>query len=232
MSRRVLSFAVPCFFMSGMLSVGALASGSGPMPMGGGGGGPRASSVSPQDRAAQRYNSGLKSQEKGDDALKEAVAETDAKKKDKIEAESKKYYGKAQDAFEDAVRLDSQNYQAYGALGYVRRRLGDNAGSLLAYESALKLKPNFTPAIEYRGETYLGLNRIEDAKQAYMALFASDRPKADMLVEAMKSWLDARRKDPAGVSPQTLDEFGTWLQQRQEVATHTSALLPPKDAHW
>ena len=34
------------------------------------------------------------------------------------------------------------------------------------YDEALRLSPAYNEAIEYRGEAYLGLNRIEDAKAA------------------------------------------------------------------
>jgi tetratricopeptide (TPR) repeat protein len=203
------------------------------MPSGGGSAGSMSTPhVSPEEQAANKYNHGLKTQEKADEAWKETQAAADPKKRAKAEDSAKKEYEKAREEYEAAIKLDPTHYQAQGALGYVLRRLGNYDESLLAYAQALKIKPGFTPAIEYRGEAYLGLNRVEDAKADYMTLFASDRPHAEELAAAMKSWVDARRKDPKGVDPATVEEFSKWLGSRQEIAAQTSALLPPKDARW
>jgi tetratricopeptide (TPR) repeat protein len=43
------------------------------------------------------------------------------------------------------------------------------------YSKALELNPAYPEAIEYRGEAYLGLNKINEAKEAYMALFRESR---------------------------------------------------------
>ena len=179
-----------------------------------------------------KYNHGLKTQQKADETLKEAQSATDEKKRAKAEESAKKEYEKAKEEYEAAVKLDPRHYQAEGALGYVLRRLGNYDDSLAAYARALKINPGFTPAIEYRGEAYLGLNRVDDAKADYMTLFASDRPHAEQLAAAMKSWVEARRKDPKGVDPATVEDFSKWLDSRQEIAAQTSALLPPKDARW
>jgi tetratricopeptide (TPR) repeat protein len=188
--------------------------------------------VSPEEQAATKYNHGLKTQEKADETFKDAQAATDEKKRTKAEDAARKGYEKAKDDYEAAIKLDPQHYQAQGALGYVLRRLGSFDLSLEAYARALKIKPGFTPAIEYRGEAYLGLNRVDDAKADYMTLFASDRPHADQLAVAMKSWVEARRKDPKGVDPVAVEDLAKWLDSRKEIAAQTSALVPPKDARW
>ena len=229
MSRRwVMAVAVLALAGASM----ARAAGGGPAPAPSRSSGPSAPSLTPEERAAQKYNAGLKQQEKADGLQKEAEAATDPKKKSKSESQARKAYGKARSEFEAALKLDARNYQAHGALGYVLRRLGDYDASLKAYDKALELKPGYTPAVEYRAEAFLGLNRVEEAKSAYMELFTADRPRADMLATAMQKWVDGRRQDPAGVEPATLDGFAKWLEQRLEIASQTSALLPPKDAKW
>jgi hypothetical protein len=55
------------------------------------------------------------------------------------------------------------------------------------------LRPGFPDALEYRGEAYLGLNRIADVKQVYLDLFASYRVLAAQLMQAIKTWIDLRR---------------------------------------
>jgi tetratricopeptide (TPR) repeat protein len=92
------------------------------------------------------------------------------------------------------------------------RKLGNYARALESYEQALKLAPAFSEAIEYRAEAYLGLNRLDEAKQAYMQLFVSDRTTSHVLMKAMKAWVAKRRADPAGVDAAALNAFDTWVQ--------------------
>ena len=68
----------------------------------------------------------------------------------------------------------------------------------MAYDKALSLRPSYPEAIEYRGEAYLALNRVDDAKQAYLDLFAGNRKLADQLLVAMKSWVAEKRSASGG----------------------------------
>jgi tetratricopeptide (TPR) repeat protein len=232
MAKSILILSVTTLLSAGA----AWASGGAPAPMGGMGGssgGPSsAPHMSPAQMAASHYNDGLKQQQKADEYNKEAEGTEDAKKRGKIQASAQKYYEKARDSYQSALRLDTTLFQAYGALGYVLRRLGDYDGSLASYAHALEIQPGYSPAIEYRGEAFLGLNRIEDAKAAYMSLFNNDRPRATELSNAMTKWLAARKTDPAGVDAKTIQDFETWLNQRLELAKQTAALLPPKENRW
>jgi tetratricopeptide (TPR) repeat protein len=230
MAKSILMTAAVAGILAG--AVWAAGSGPAPMPRGSGTSEPRPPSLTPEEQAAQRYNDGLKHSDKADAILKESESIADAKKRAKKESEARKDYEKAKGEYESAVKLDASMYEAHGALGYVLRRLGDYDASLKSYDRALALKPGYPPAVEYRGEAYLGLNRVEDAKTAYMGLFNADRPKADMLVGAMKKWIETRRQNPAGVDAQTIEEFSKWVSQRQEIATQTSALLPPGKNRW
>ena len=188
--------------------------------------------MTPAQQAAMRYNHGLKLQKKGDEAEKQAASASDEKKRTKAMESAQKAWGKARQDYEQAVSLDPKNHQAHGALGYVLRKQGNFDASLASYERALQIKPGFTPAIEYRAEAYLGLNRIEEAKADYITLFATDRANADTLAAAMTKWVEEKKKDPKGVEPATIDDLTKWLESRQEIAAKTSALLPPKDARW
>jgi tetratricopeptide (TPR) repeat protein len=210
----------------------AWASGGGSAPVGGSSGMASSPRMTPEQMAEMQYNDGLKQQEKADRLSAEAETATDTKKRTKTETDARKAYEKARGKFENAVKKDATMFQAHGALGYVRRRLGDFEGSLAAYAKALEIKPGYTPAIEYRGEAYMGLGRLDDAKAAYMELFNADRKRADELSGAMTKWVEAKRQDPTAVDPKTLEEFSTWLSQRLEIARQTTALLPPKDSRW
>jgi len=228
MARMIPIAAAIVVMTAGM----AWASGGGSAPVSGGSGMASSPRLTPQQMAEMQYNDGLKQQEKADRLRAEAGTATDPKKRSRLETDARKAYGKARGNFENAVKKDATMYPAQGALGYVLRRLGDFEGSLAAYAKALEIKPGYTPAIEYRGEAYLGLGRLDDAKAAYMELFNADRKRADELSSAMTKWVDARRQDPAGVDPKSIEEFSTWLSQRLEIARQTTALLPSKDARW
>lgn len=194
---------------------------------------PEGQRLTPEQEAAIAYNDGLKHQEKADTLRKNAAAElANDKKHDKLEAQSKKEYANALQNFEDATKKNPKMFQAFSGIGYAQRKLGNYDGALAAYNRALEIEPRYSPAIEYRAEAYLGLNRVDDAKSAYTALFAGDRKRADELHAAMKDWLELRRKDPGGVAPETIEEFSKWVARREEVAGQTSALVPPMAGRW
>jgi tetratricopeptide (TPR) repeat protein len=169
--------------------------------------------ATPQSMSIDAFNSGLKHLTNGDKAGASAKPADQKKALDE--------YGKALKDFQSAVKLDPKNYRAFNGLGYASRKTGDYAKALDNYSEALKLSPNFPDAIEYRGEAYLGLNRPEDAKQAYLLLFASSRTHADLLLKAMKTWADKRHTDPAGIDPAALAAFEGWLHARAALADTT-----------
>jgi tetratricopeptide (TPR) repeat protein len=173
--------------------------------------GPAAAPATPEAMAADAFKSGVKHLDAGD----KAEQKPDAKK-------ALDEYGKALKDFQKAVKLDPKNHRAFNGLGYAYRKTGDYNKALDSYAAALQLSPNFPDAIEYRGEAYLGLNRPEDAKQAYLALFAASRTHADLLMKAMKTWVEQRRANPAGVDSATLDAFDGWLHERAALAEHTA----------
>lgn len=114
--------------------------------------------------------------------------------------------------------------QAHNGAGFAYRKLGDYDKALASYDMALQLAPSFPEAIEYRGEAYLGLNRLDDAKQAYMALFGTDRKQADLLMKAMTEYVSRKKADPAGVDPAALSAFETWIQERAAISGQTQAM--------
>src|SRR4029078_7221731 len=105
-------------------------------------------------------------------------ATADPKEKAKATDKAKKEYEKALKDFKNAASNSPDMYQAYNGMGFAYRKTGDYLKSLEMYDKALQLKPGFPDAIEYRGEAYLGLNRIDDAKKAYLEVLAGDRKQA------------------------------------------------------
>jgi len=219
-SLRRFTWAVAA---TGLMAGVVLAHGSGPS----GGGGPMpsaAGSARPQDIAKAAYNDGVHSIKKAQDSEAEAAKAGTPSKSAKAAEKAQKFYRKAAEEFVDAVGADPTMYQAWNYLGFAKRHLGDYEDSLGAYAKALELNPNYPDAIEYRGEAYLGLNKLDAAKEAYMSLFRDSRPLADELMASMQRWTDARRKDPAGVSSEEIEAFAKWLSERAGVAAQTASL--------
>lgn len=187
--------------------------------------------VTPEEQAVQMYNDGLRHQDKAKKLTAEADS-ADPGKRAKIEDKARGEYEKAQKSFRAATDRNPRMFQAWSGLGFALRKTGSYDDALVAYERALSLEPRYGPAIEYRAEAYLSLDRIDDTKSAYMTLFNDDRKRADELHAAMKKWLAAHRQDPRGVSPDVIEDFGKWIAQREEIAGQTSDLTPTKNDRW
>ena len=59
--------------------------------------------------------------------------------------------------------------------GYANRKLGRYDESLSAYDQALKINPDTPHAIEYQGEAFLALNRVDEARFNFLRLYALDQ---------------------------------------------------------
>ncbi len=188
--------------------------------------------MTPEQEAKAAYNLGLKHRDKAwsfEDKAKEAGSDNE---REKLLGKAMKQYEKAIPLFQEATEKVATFHQAFSSLGYAYRKSGQHEKALTAYDKALDLAPFYGEALEYRGEAYLGLNRIEDAKEAYMQLFGSNRELADQLMEAMQTWLTERREDAAGVSSDDLDAFASWLQERGELAGQTARLTHAAATTW
>src|SRR5437763_10502128 len=191
--------AATAIALSSLLALPVLASG----PGGGMGSSPMPSmqSKSPHDQAVDYLNNAerrIDGLTKTHDEMKAALT-TDPQKAAKLQAKLSKGLENAAADLERAVKNDPQLFQAYSELGFTYRKMGKFKESLEAYDKALSLSPDYTPALEYRAEAYLGLNRIDDARKAYTDLFSLERPKADALLLSMKGLLPARKTDAAGL---------------------------------
>ena len=198
-----------------------LAAGGGPMSSGPAVGGVEARESSPQEKAKSAYNAGIKSIKKARELDADAASAATPEKKAKAAEKAGKAYNKALDQFNEAVSNQPDLAEAWNYIGFANRHLGAYAESLDAYNKALSLNPRYFEAIEYRAEAYLGLNRIEDAKTAYMDLFREARPLSDQLLQAMQSWAVQRRQDAKGLESSQLDAFEQWLNERAGVAKPT-----------
>lgn len=209
-TTRALTFTLA---LALILPLGALAAGGSTSSSAGAG-------MDPQAVAEDAYNRALKYRDKAWEYEAKATS-GDEKDREKYEKKANKEYEKAKRALESAIDSDPNLYQAHSSLGYVLRKTGDFESSLAAYNRALEINPRYAEAIEYRAEAYLGLNRLDEAKEAYMELFRTDRKRAAELMDAMQSWVDARTADPGGVDAQVIAEFGGWVAERADLAAQT-----------
>lgn len=212
-------------------SSAALGNGGGSMPSSGSFDMP-ARQMTPEEQAKAAYNRGIRVVKAADKLSKTAETATDDKKKAKAQDKAKRQYEKARSYFASALQHKADMYEAWNYVGYTSRKLGDYDKALAAYDEALRLNPSYGEAIEYRGEAYLGLNRVEDAKNAYMQLFQSSRPLADQLMAAMQKWVAERRA--AGNAVPEVDALAQWIDERSNIARQTASLATdaPAVVHW
>jgi tetratricopeptide (TPR) repeat protein len=207
-----------------LLAPGAFADGVGSMPK------PQRVE-SPAERATAAYNSGVKRIERANELDKKASTASGAEQQ-KLQAKAKKEYEKAIGDLESATKLNPSLAQGFTNLGFALRKVGRYDDSLAAYDKSLALVPNYSPALEYRAEAYLGLNRLEEAKSAYVLLFGGDRPRADELAAAMRKWVNDRRADSGGLDAATIDAFASWLDEREAIARQLPAAASASSGSW
>jgi tetratricopeptide (TPR) repeat protein len=172
-------------------------------------------------QATDAYNSGVHKVSEAKEYDSDATSAGNSEKRARALGRASKAYRSALDQFQMAVNAKPDMYQAWNYIGFTQRHLGDYESALSAYAHALQLNPAYEEAIEYRAEAYLGLNRIEDAKSAYMDLFGASRPLADELMNSMRRWITERQSEPKGVSSDELAAFAQWVDSRATIARQT-----------
>jgi len=207
-----------------LLGASWTAFGAGSGSSSGGAGSRYESPASPEETARLAHNAGVRGVEKGDKLSADAARHTDAGKQQKALTKANSAYAGALKKFMRATELNPVMYEAWNYLGYTHRKLGDYQAALTAYDRALNLKPGYPEAIEYRGHAYLELNRLEDAKQAYLTLFAGNRKLAAQLLAGMQSWVGEHRGNPTGVDGAALEAFASWVSERSAIASQTAGL--------
>jgi tetratricopeptide (TPR) repeat protein len=179
--------------------------------------------VKPDKAAAKAYAAGTKSMAKAHELEDAAAKATDPDKKAKAMSKLEDTYGRALDQFTEVLRNKGDMYDAWNQIGYLHLRFGAYRESVDDYNHALALKPDLLDAIEYRGEAYLGIDHLEEAKAAYMDLFFHARPLADHLMTGMQAWLQQHRAAANGMRAQDIDAFDKWLKERDGIAKTTAA---------
>lgn len=201
----------------------AFGAGGGGMPSGGGTDFRPKEAATPEEQARTTYNAGVRAVEKADEQTADAARQTDPRKRQKASDKARNGYASALKKFTRATELNPAMHEAWNYVGYTQRKVGNFDAALAAYERALRLKPGYAEAIEYRAHAYLGLDRIGEAKEAYLTLYSANRALADKLLVAMREWVTARR-GAQGVEPAVLDAFASWVDERGAIARQTANL--------
>jgi cytochrome c-type biogenesis protein CcmH/NrfG len=99
-----------------------------------------------------------------------------------------KRYKKAIDAFKKSTKLDPGYYEAWNMLGHSYRKLGQMGDSFKAYETCLKLSPDFAQAHEYLGEAWLQAGNLDKAKVELAWLTERKSEEAATLAAAIEKF--------------------------------------------
>lgn len=222
MSDRIRAFSVPAGLAAALACAPARSMPSGPLPS------PSAAAASSRagpaanPAAVAAYNAGVAVMKRADALEAEAQGEHGAARA-KLEMSARSVYGKAHAKFLEATKRDPGLPEAWNNLGYTARRTGRYEDALIAYARALALRPDYPQALEYRGEAYLHMYRLEDAKQAYMDLFVTDRAVADHFLGVMRRWVAAEH-GRSGPHAAAVASFAKWVAERSEIAAQTASL--------
>jgi len=185
---------------------------------------PNTPSTEKPDAAAKKaYNAGIKSLNKAREYEEAAAKATNPDKKGAAIDKLGDAYGKALDQFTEALRNKGDMFEAWNQVGYIHLRLGAYGESIDDYNHTLALKPDLLEAVEHRAEAYMAVDRLDDAKSAYMNLFNHARPLADQLMATMQTWLESHRAAANGMRAGDIDSFGKWLQEREGIAKPTAS---------
>jgi tetratricopeptide (TPR) repeat protein len=215
--RNLIFLAIALFLATGP----TFGAGGGSMPSGGTPSMQAREPKTPEEQARDQYNGGVRLVEKGDSVSADASRQADERKQKKARSKAESSYGSALKKFLRAAELQPSMYQAWNYVGYTNRKLGNYEAALQAYDRALQLKPDYPEALEYRGHAYLGLNRLSEAKGAYLALYSSNRKLAAQLLAGMQEWIGAHRDNAGGLD---VESFAAWVNERSAIASQTASL--------
>jgi tetratricopeptide (TPR) repeat protein len=184
---------------------------------------PHAAEPKPDKEAAKALAAGVKSLEKAKELEASiAAAGSNAEKRAKLLEKLSDTYNKALDQFTEALVNNSELFEAWNDVGYVHLKLGAYREAVDDYDHALKLKPDSLAAEEHRAEAYLAIDRLEDAKVAYMDLYNHAPPLAEQLMAAMQQWSKEHRTEARGMRPQDIESFDHWVLERDRIAREAS----------
>jgi tetratricopeptide (TPR) repeat protein len=176
----------------------------------------------PDKAAAKAYAAGVKTMGKAHEQEAILANEKDADKRGRAREKLDDLYDRAMAQFTQVLRNQEMS-DAWNQICYIHLQLGAYREAMDDCNHALKIKPDLPQAIQDRGEAFLGIDRLEDAKASYMDLFYHSRPLADQLLASMHDWVKTHRASANGVRTSDIDAFEKWLQERDGIANPTAS---------
>lgn len=180
----------------------------------------------PDKAAAKAYAAGMKTMAKVHEQEAILANEKDADKRGRAREKLDDLYDRAMAQFTQVLR-NQEMFDAWNQICYIHLQLGAYREAMDDCNHALKIKPDLAQAIQDRGQAFLGIDRLEDAKASYMDLFYHSRPLADQLMASMHDWVKSHRASANGVRTSDIDAFDKWLQERDGIAKPTASNPPP-----
>ena len=180
---------------------------------------PERPELTPKERATMRYKTGIKHSDKAAQFEQQVQSVSDGKKQAALEKKVTREYAKSIRDFEKALNYFPRYFEVHSSLGNVLQKTGRLEESLAAYNESLKINPSYNTAIANRAEAFLQMDRLEDAKQDYLAIADSEPQMARHILNAMTHWVDAHRAKPGGQDTATIEEFSDWIIRHQAMAT-------------
>jgi tetratricopeptide (TPR) repeat protein len=191
---------------------------------------PQQSTEKPDVAASKAYKQAMKSLDKARELEAAAASAPNADKKAKVLEKLDDAYNRALDLFTEALSNKGDMVEAWDHVGYVHLKLGAFREAVDDYNHALALKPDLLDAVERRAEAFLAVDRLDDARIAYMDLFNHAPELAARLMTAMQKWLADRQVDPRGMRAGDIDAFGKWLAEREGIAKQTASMSNADDS--
>jgi len=93
----------------------------------------------------------------------------------------------AEDKYRSALRADRSIPEAWNGLGHALKKQARYDAALVAYDEALRLRPDYPQALEYLGETYVELGRLDEARNVLARLEPLDAKLAAQLAGSIAS---------------------------------------------
>ncbi|MEP6884526.1 MAG: tetratricopeptide repeat protein [Gammaproteobacteria bacterium] len=191
---------------------------------------PPTTSEKPDAAARKAFKAGVKSLNRAREFQEVADRATNPDKKADALDKVNDAYGKALDQFTEALSNKGDMVEAWNNAAYVHLQLGAFNEAIDDYNHTLSIKPDLLDAIEGRAEAFVGTDRLDQAKAAYMDLFNHEPLLADKLMSVMQKWLQSHREAANGMRAADIDSFGKWLEERAGIAKQAAAANPATSA--
>ena len=70
-------------------------------------------------------------------------------------------------------------------------------------------------------DSYAAEQRLSEVRNAYMRMFVANRNHSNVLMKAMKSWVQKNRAGAGGLTASAFENFEVWVQERDALAAAT-----------